>query len=441
MTKLKFEDIKFQKKIVSNENRILINNKSFENSKININLPKHNEQPIDQKDFLNKKRHNDNNRKYYLKLILILIIILFILYLLTYIFDQGSITIKAKSENIKIENMLIKSSRQTDSVVNFEIMTIEDSGSFNLKLVNNEEVSIKSSGTVEFYNEYSVLPVKIQAGEFLSDELGKSYKVNESISIPGYKVDIEGNIISGKKSIEVESFLPGSVYNGLPNILTVNSLKNTDKSKKIYARPITEFKGGALGQIYKINENDKEIISKYSEDTLKNYLIEKAKAEIPDNYMFYPRSVSFTYTYDYDKLYTEQNAEIIVMGKLTLPIFRYDDLSQFFTNEIFDDMNLEERNQIKISNIDNLIFNYKVDDMSIDKSTDNLEFILNGQIISEWKPNLDILIKNIIGRKKNEVIYVLSTEKSIEYYRIKLFPPWKNKFPRNIDKIHFNIEE
>jgi hypothetical protein len=444
MPRLILEDIKIQKKnnSIRERDRVIqrteIRIESINENKESIN---ENKESIDKKVII-KKEESKRPKKFKLSKFFIVFLLLAIAsFLLIGKFEKASVVIKAKSEKIDIENFEVKVSRDLDSVINFEIMIINDTESFEINLTDKEDVSIKSTGKVEFYNAYSSLPQKLLAGEFLSDELGKSYKIINSVTIPGYKIGLNGEVIPGKIETTVESFLPGSVYNGQPQNFTINSFKNTDKFKKIYAQAVTIFDGGALGLVYKINEDDAISISKYSEDTLKKNLLEKARAEIPEGYLFYPESVKFSFDYNKEKLYTEQNSNIEIIGSLTLPLFSYFDLSKYLISHIFSDLKTEEQNQVNLINIDKLTFSYEQTDQIMNKEINQFNFLLNGQVEARWRPKKEEIINKLTGVEKNKASLIFSENKGIQDSTIKFFPVWNKKFPNDSKKININIIE
>lgn len=444
MPRLILEDIKIQKKnnTIRKQDRVIQRTEDKIEPTNGMHKSVNEDKDLREKKVIIKKEESKSPKRFKIsRFLIVFLLIISISYLLIGKFERTSVEIKAKSEKVSIENVIVNASRNLEAVINFEIMIINDTESFQINLTDFEDVSIKSTGKIEFYNTYSPLPQKILAGEFLSDELGKSYKIINTVTIPGYKIGSNDEIIPGKTEAVAESFLPGSVYNGQPQNFTVNSFKNTEKFKKIYAKAITVFDGGALGLVYKINETDVLNITKYSEETFKKSLIDKAKAEIPEGYLFYPESVKFSFDFNKEKLYTEQNSNIEIMGSLTLPLFNYHNLSKYLINNIFPDLTPEELNQVNLVNIDKLTFSYRQTDQIINKESDQFDFILNGQTEARWTPNKEEIINKLIGIEKNKSNVIFSENKGIQDSTVKFFPAWNNKFPNDPAKINININE
>ena len=72
----------------------------------------------------------------------------------------------------------------------------------NVILTESKEVSIKASGTITLYNEFSMNPQKLVSGTFLVDDSGKTYKIDSVVTIPGYKLDNNKKVIPDRDTPE-----------------------------------------------------------------------------------------------------------------------------------------------------------------------------------------------------------------------------------------------
>lgn len=98
-------------------------------------------------------------------------------------------TISAKHDLIEYKNKQFNANKDiTGKGVSFEIM-IESDKAKDFVLTESKEVSNKASGVITLYNEFSTKAEKLVAGTYISDQDGKAYRLNNSVAIPGYKID------------------------------------------------------------------------------------------------------------------------------------------------------------------------------------------------------------------------------------------------------------
>lgn len=433
MTK-RIEDIKYNKKKITvdpTETKAFVN---FPNNKIDEKIVVRSQierKIIKQKNFFNFKIQNKNK---ILKPLIFIILLMGLLFFVFLNFKNATLIIKEKRQSINIENKKITTSKESNSTLDFEIMVLSEVKNKEIILTQKEEVSLKAKGEIILYNEYSNLPHKITKDKILSDENGKSYKLKGETIIPGYKIDQDGKINPGIVEVEAEAFLPGDVYNGEPKKFVINDYKDTDKYEKIYAEAKSSFEGGALGLVYQITENDSNQLLDYFEKDFKSLLLEKAKAETPDGYIFYPESAFFSFNYDKDKLYKMDKPEVEIIGIITVPLFNRNNLSNYIKKEFILEASNKELKQLELLNMDNLVFSYFEDNQFIDKEIKVFVFKLNGQLEVMWHSDIEEIKNKLPGIEKSKTIETLN-DKSIDQLKIKVFPPWLKYFPNDTSKI------
>ena len=377
--------------------------------------------------------------------ILIICVLIGLFYWGGIIFQKANVTITLKHQNIEYKKQqFIATKEQTSDntdPINFEIMIVSDKQVKNLILTDTKEVSEKAKGTITLYNEFGMNPQIIAAGSFISDSEGKAYKIDKTVSVPGYKLDNKKNKVIGKVDVSITSFLPGDIYNGSPDKFYVNAFKNTNKYEKIYGEIKTPLEGGASGTVYVLNDSNKETLKKIVENSVKNDLFNKVKAQIPQGYILYPEASSFSYTIDDSILSKTTQADVEVEGSLSVILLDRESLiNKIIKMSLSNVSSEEEKKEITLNYLDDLSFSFVNSSQIIDKDMENISFYLDGTIDAIWNPDLDILKKNLAGQNKNDVSSIFKNDPGISSAVVKIFPPWQKDIPDKSSDINIIIK-
>ncbi len=354
-------------------------------------------------------------------------------------FNSAYVTITAKHQNIEYKSKVFNADRKNAAnVVDFEIMIESEKKLKNYILTENKEVSSKATGTIILYNEFSTKPEKLSQGTYVSDQDGKTYRLNNTVTIPGYKLDKQKKI-PGQVEVNITSFLAGENYNGTSEKFTVNSFKGTTKYSKIYGKLKTELVGGLQGIVYYISEEDKAKIQNIAESSLREELYSKLKALLPSGYILYPEAIKFSYLIDENILSETAEAKIPIEGKISAILLKEDSLIKNVIRVSLPEADKNEIPEIVINNIKNLKFNF-VTETIIDKDTENFQFTLTGNLEAVWNPNKEIIKSKLAGLHKDMVLSVFRENKGITKSMVKIFPPWSKYIPKNPSKINIKIQ-
>jgi len=381
-----------------------------------------------------RSKHNHNNN---LKIFIIIICISILcgsIYFISNLFLNANIEIFNKHQSFLLDNKEFTASKDVNSPIHFEIMIVPNEETKSVILTQTQDVSIKAIGDVTLYNEYSTKAQNLAIHTYLADSDGKTYTINNAVSIPGYKKD--GNkIIPGSVKVGITAFLPGAPYNGTPTDFIISSFKGTDKAKKIYAKTTTPITGGAQGVVYSIGQEDKDAIDTFINSSFKNNLIKKATALVPSGYILYPNSFSFSSETNTDILSEDPKANIKISGVLSTIILKESDLSSSIIKSVLPDISSDELNEIKTPDISNLIFNFSNNNQVVDKDIQNISFKLSGSFESIWNPNIDTLKTSLVGVPKINISSILKQDPGITSASISIFPPWQSNVPNDLSRI------
>jgi hypothetical protein len=354
-------------------------------------------------------------------------------------FTNAKISVTNREEAIKLENKSFTAKKDINSEIPFEIMIVDNEDTKSLYLTKSEEISKKASGKIVLYNEYSNLPQKITANSYLADNNGKTYLLDNTIIIPGYKLQ-NGKIIPGSVEASITAFLPGSVYNGNPTDFYISAFKNTSKYKKIYAKTKTELAGGMQGLVYVVGDEDIKILDNFANGIFKDNLIKKANAMIPEGYMLYKNSLNFYYEIDKSLFSENPKVEIKLKGYLNALIMKRDALSSSIIKSIYPKITKSEFQEISLTNLDSLSFVFNKDSESISKDTNQVNFKIEGEALLVWNPNIALLKSQIVGIHKDSILEIFKKDPGILNAEITIFPFWNNFVPQDPSRININIQ-
>ena len=359
-------------------------------------------------------------------------------YLFSTTFFKAKVTIVPKNKVFNIDGEQFIASKKDG--IPFEVMIVEDTESKDIVLTTSKDASDKAKGSITLYNEYSNKPQKISAGAFLSDDKGKSYKLDNTVTIPAYTLDKSSKVVPGQIVTPITSFLPGEAYNGSPTIFYITTFKGTDKYKKIYGHIKGSLSGGATGVVYTIDDTEKaSILSNVS--STKDKLLSKLNALVPSGYVLYPNAFSYAYQIDDNFISRTPEAKVDVSGTLSAVLIKKSDFVSAIIDRLIPDISKDEKSEIIEPDLSVLVFNFENKDQNITKDLESFDFQLKGNISLNWAPRVDQLKKLLIDKNKNEVLPIFKQDPGISTAGVSIIPFWSNKLPNIEEKISIILKK
>jgi hypothetical protein len=370
----------------------------------------------------------------------IISLIIGIFYLLSTVFFKAKVTITPKGQSFELKNETFTGGKLKTDQIPFEVMSLSDTEDKDVVFTSSKDMSEKAKGEITLYNEYSTKKQTLTAGSFISDEKGISYKIDNTISIPGYTQDKSKVITPGQISIGITSFLAGEAYNGSPVSFYITSFKGTTKYKKIYGKLKTPLSGGMSGLVYLLDEGAKQDILSNTA-SFKDKLLRKLFAQVPAGYILYPDGVNFSYEIVGDTSFSKNpNTQIEMKGTVGAFLIKETSLSDFLIKRLLPDITSQENREISLSDLSALTFNFVNKDQVVDKDVTSFDFALTGNLQMSWKPSLDLLKILLLGKKKTEVVSIFKQDPGIVSASVKIFPPWLNFLPSEVKNINILIK-
>jgi len=130
----------------------------------------------------------------------------------------------------------------------------------------------------------------------------------------------------------IKPALPGEEYNIDLTDFNVVGFKGTPKYDKFYARSKTEITGGLTGFMYTISEEEGMNIQIALHDKLYQKLVQQARAQLPEGFVFYDDGIFLETTSENDFISDTSSVSVIESGIMHIIIFDEDDLEQKIIN-------------------------------------------------------------------------------------------------------------
>ena len=356
------------------------------------------------------------------------------------VFQKANVTITSKHQLLNYTNKVFTAGKNTNNNVDFEIMITPIKKKIDIVLTEPKEVSIKASGSINLYNEFSTKSEKLSLGTFVSDNGGKAYKTSRTVTRPGHKLDKNKKIIPGQVSVGITAFLAGETYNGSPESFHINSFKGTSKYNKIYGKLKTPITGGVVGLVYTPDDTSKKSIDNIANTSFKEELINKVKTLIPEGYILYPDAVTFSYSTGDTTLSKTPESNVEIDGTLSVVLLNKKSLIDNIISMSLPAIKADEAKEITIPDLNKLSFAFTNKDQIISKDISSIPFSLNGIADVVWNPDVNIIKTKLIGIPKSDVLSVFRQDPGISSAMVKIFPPWQKNIPTDETKINIKIE-
>lgn len=376
----------------------------------------------------------------YIFIIFIISLIAGLLYWGGDLFQNANINLTTKKQILNYKNKQFVAVKNGGAGVDFEIMITSDKHPVDLVLTEPKEVSEKATGSITLYNAFSTKAEKITAGTFVSDDDGKAYKTNTTVSIPGYKIDSNKKIIPGQINVGITSFLPGDAYNGSPESFSITSFKGTSKYTKIYGKLANPLSGGMSGLMYTMDDMSTKSLDNIAKTTFKDDLLKQVQALVPPGYILYPGAYNFTYKSGENIFSKTPQSKVELEGTIFAILLDKKSLVSNIFKASLPNIKGDELEEIKILDLDKLSFNFVNKDQSIAKDMNSVPFSLSGDLNLVWNPDTESIKNNLVGIYEDNVLSIFRQDPGISSAIVKIFPPWQSYIPNDTKKININME-
>jgi len=311
----------------------------------------------------------------------------------------------------------------------FELMEINEEREKTIKSTGVKDLERKASGEIIIYNAYSSAPQTLVRRTRFSTPEGKIYRIDGQVVVPGANI-VNGGIVPSSIEVTVYADLPGEEYNIGLSDFNIPGFKGDARYEKFYARSKTEMKGGFVGKLNVVAEDDISSIREVLREEIKSNLVKKAEMSIPNGFLYYQdlTMLEFIPNENNSKAGDEaENFTIKEKGVLKAFLIRESDLSDALVSKY-----VESGAPIRISNLKEVALTLS----ERTKDNDKIIFNVEGTGHFVWNIDEDSLKKDFLekGGSKTELFV---KNYPIEKIKIISHPSWWRLVPRDDSRIKY----
>ncbi len=314
-----------------------------------------------------------------------------------------------------------------------QLFSVEKELSQNVNATGEKDAIQKARGRITVYNEMNFAQPLVATTRFES-ESKLVFRTLTSIIVPAAKIK-NGKTTPGAVEVEVIADKPGPDYNintGKFVIVAFRENGDTQRYNSLYATLSGSMHGGISGKATVVSESD------YS--SAKETITQKLSQDLEEAIK--------TQTNQFKIIYTTG-----VMAKDPVSTAKPDDAVTNFTMAIaasIKTIGFKESDLYEIlNNYVNKTGNFMIVPEKIDVKFQNIKFdqtnnILGFDVLAKGnvytKINETTLLNDLIGKKNNEIQDYLQNNADIESARVVLSPFWIRKFPKEKERIMYQLD-
>jgi len=304
-----------------------------------------------------------------------------------------------------------------------------------------KKLQIKASGKVKIFNEYSKDNQRLIKNTRLEDEkTHKIYRIDQSVVVPGMKV-VNGKNVPGSVEALVYADAAGKEYNITePADFTIPGFKGDPRYAKFKAMTIpgSQIVGGYNGVVNVPSDEAVKVAQDELKQDLKKIVVEKARAQIPDDMSLFPGSIVIKFE-EIPQDYTSEEDTANVVMRATVSAFFIETAK--LTSRLIEILFPENKNNaFLIPNLSSVEFKF-IDpvDSVVPSDILNIRFHLSGVVKFVGKIDTQKIQSELAGKSKKEFSQIIIEQNNISKADAVIRPPWKNFFPSNSAKISIKI--
>lgn len=348
-----------------------------------------------------------------------------------YKFSSVSVEITPAQKFIGVEESLKAVTAPQKGELSLEVMQMSREETGSAVPTGKKQISRKAEGRIIIYNAFSSDPQTLIANTRFETPDGKIYRIDKAIIVPGTKV-VEGKIIPGEKEVNVFADKPGSEYNIELVDFTIPGFANSAKYEKIYCRSKTPMKGGFVGEVRVITEEDINKLRTSLREKITGYFLAAAKNPKPEDFLFYEnaKKIVFPVSVNGPKAGDESDLLELKEGAVFYGfLLEKTELNKAFAEKYFEEKIASETEMV---NIEDLVFELK------NFTPTTAVFNLSGTAHFSRKINEDSVKKDLIAGDEKPVS-IFQKYPAIEKARIIFRPNWWKFIPNEPSRIAITI--
>jgi hypothetical protein len=368
-----------------------------------------------------------SRKKLFLFIIAVLAVLCFIFFS-TSLFSGATVRVTPHSTTASIDVHGTATRESNAGALRYDLITVEKEGQKTIDASTTAPVSIKATGKIVLYNNFSAQPQGLVKNTRLESSNGLIYRLDKAVSIPGKTASAPGSI-----EASVTADAAGDKYNLGPSDFTVPGFKDDPaRYAGFYGRSKTALSGGFVGVQPVITDKDKQAALESLSQELQSSLKKEISSQKPDTFVLYDDAlVSSTQILP---------SETGVKEKITLYgiIFNKQELSEYVAaNSSGASLGAGPSD---VTNLESLTMTF-LNKPNFDATTStSINFSLKGKPIIVSHIDIDKLRADLAGKTVKSAQNLLSTAyPMIEKMEFIIRPFWKSNLPADPNQMVIDI--
>lgn len=313
-----------------------------------------------------------------------------------------------------------------------QLFTVEKELSQNFNATGEKDAIQKARGRITVYNKLSFAQPLVATTRFES-ESKLIFRTLTSIIVPPAKIKND-KTVPGAVEVEVIADKPGPDYNistGKFVIVAFRENGDTQRYNGLYATLSGSMRGGINGKATVVLESDYSLAKETITQKLSQDLEEAIKIQTNQFKIIYTTGVIAKNPVSTAKPEDAvTNFSMAIAASIKTIGFKESDLYEILNNYVHKTGNfiiVPEKIEVKFQNI------------KFDQTNNVLDFdvLVKGNVYT--KINETMILNDLTGKKNNEIRDYLQNNSDIESARVVLSPFWIRKFPKDKEKITYQL--
>ena len=381
-----------------------------------------------------RRRAPARGRRKLLFLSLFVLILAGIGFLSTLFFKGAELIVYPKLKEVTVQATFTAFKAPEAGALGYELLTLEETGERTIAATGVEKVSDQARGEITLYNSFSTEPQRLIKNTRFESPDGKIFKIQDSVTVPGYTTDTGGGKAPGATTAKVFADTAGDAYNIGPAHFTIPGLKDTPQFDTMYAESKAPMQGGFVGDKLIVEPTELIKVQEAVRAELTDRLLGRMRTERPAGFELYESAARVRFESLPSVDAGEKQATLREKAVLEAPLFAEDDFARYLAKNTVVEYKDEP---VRLDNPQSLTFSY-VAATSSDAAPrwDKIDFTLSGNAKIVWTYDTEKLRSDIAGAAKADVSSILlSYQPAIERATAIMRPFWKRSFPDNPEKI------
>jgi hypothetical protein len=357
--------------------------------------------------------------------------IIILVFALTFVFAGATVHVTPRQGTVELSGPII-AEKESKTGLPFQMLVLEGDKSVPIAAGTTHYVEKKATGTVRFFNNHSTAPQKLLIDTRLSSPDGKIYKTKTAITVPGQKV-VSGKTVPGTTDVAIYADVAGEEYNAPALDFKIVGFKGSPKYNDIYAKSITEITGGMKGDTTDVSDEDAASHISALKDALRESLLEKARAQLPEGFIMYDEMAMVSYSAPQAMTTDAGESQLTMHGTINAVIFKETELTKALVASVVAQA---DQDKVRITNIKDLHIILDPASAIGDPATmEDIKITIDDSMNVVWLVDDTVLQDALAGIKKRDFETKMLQFKNIDKAELSLKPFWKMTLPQKTSAI------